>query len=144
MTRLPLILALLASVAGPLAAPALAQTTPPAALDQIQRADGVQVVPERFLRRWDPVTVFFNRDAGPRAGGPEDDPAKFATLSPDQPGAWQWLGPRVLQFRPGEPWEPLRRVTVTSAGHATELVPLLPTPVATSPANQADGIQIPD
>ncbi|OWJ63787.1 alpha-2-macroglobulin [Inquilinus limosus] len=142
MTRLPLILALLASVAAPLAAPAAAQTNtaPPATMDQIQRADGVQVVPEKFLRRWDPVTVFFDHDAGPRDGGAEDDPAKFATLSPDQAGAWQWLGPRVLQFRPAEPWEPLRRVTVTSAGHATTLVPLLPTPVATSPADQPDGI----
>jgi uncharacterized protein YfaS (alpha-2-macroglobulin family) len=140
-SALPLALALLATLAGP----ALAQTAPspaaaPVPLDQLQRADGAQVVPERFLRRWDPITVFFDRDTGPRAGGPEDNPAKFATLSPDQAGAWQWLGPRVLQFRPADPWEPLRRVTVASAGRSTELIPLLPTPVATSPADQPDGI----
>jgi hypothetical protein len=47
----------------------------PAPLDKLQRADGAKVVPERFLRSWDPVTVFFDRDTGPAAGGPEDAPA---------------------------------------------------------------------
>ena len=34
-------------------------------LDLLQRADGAKVVPERFLRSWDPVTLFFDRDRGP-------------------------------------------------------------------------------
>ena len=33
---------------------------------------GTVVVPDRFLRPWDPITVFFDRDLGPAAGGPED------------------------------------------------------------------------
>ena len=136
---LPLVIGLAAALASSIAMPVMAQTTP-IPLDQLQRADGTQVVPDRFLRRWDPITVFFDQDTGPRTAGPEDSPAKYATLSPDQPGAWQWLGPRVLQFRPAEPWEPLRRVTVTSAGRTAELVPLLPAPVATSPTDQPDGI----
>ena len=111
-----------------------------AALDRLQRADGVQVVPERFLRRWDPVTVFLDKDTGPAAGGPEDQPEKYVTLAPAPAGAWQWLGPRVLQFRPAEPWQPLRRIVVTALGHATTLVPLLPAPVETSPADEPDGI----
>ena len=45
----------------------------PAALDRLQRADGVTIVPERFLRRWDPVTVFLDHDAGPAGGGGEED-----------------------------------------------------------------------
>src|SRR5262249_40666390 len=69
----------------------------PGALDLLQRADGAQIVPERFLRRWDPVTVFFNLDTGPAAGGPEDAPEKYVTIAPAQAGSWQWLGPRVLQ-----------------------------------------------
>ena len=111
-----------------------------AVLDRLQRADGVQVVPERFLRRWDPVTVFLDKDTGPAAGGPEDQPEKYVTLAPAPAGAWQWLGPRVLQFRPAEPWQPLRRIVVTALGHATTLVPLLPAPVETSPADEPDGI----
>ena len=118
----------------------MAPTAVPAALDRLQRADGVTIVPERFLRRWDPVTVFLDRDAGPAGGGPEDMPERYALLTPAQPGAWQWLGPRVLQFRPAEPWQPLRRVTVTAFGHAATLVPLLPAPVETSPADEPDGI----
>ncbi|HEV8678532.1 MAG TPA: hypothetical protein VGQ90_04085, partial [Stellaceae bacterium] len=99
--------ALFAAIAAPPPASLAASTTP--ALDRLQRADGVQIVPERFLRRWDPVTVFFDRDIGPAGGGPEDQPQTYATIAPAPAGAWQWLGPRVLQFRPAEPWQPLRR-----------------------------------
>ncbi|MBE9607071.1 alpha-2-macroglobulin [Acetobacteraceae bacterium H6797] len=125
------------------ASPVLAQTaTPPAAppvLDQAQRADGATVIPDRFLRRWDPVTVLFDRDQGPAKGGPEDEPERLVTMSPAIPGAWNWLGPRALQFRPTEPWNPLRRVTFTVDGKRTELVPLLPAPVRTSPGPDDEG-----
>ncbi|HEV8678267.1 MAG TPA: alpha-2-macroglobulin family protein, partial [Stellaceae bacterium] len=130
--------ALFAAIAAPPPATPASATAPP--LDRLQRADGVQIVPERFLRRWDPVTVFLDRDAGPAGGGPEDQPQTYATIAPAPAGAWQWLGPRVLQFRPAEPWQPLRRVTVTAFGRTTVLVPLLPSPVETSPADEPDGI----
>ncbi len=127
-----------------LAAPAAAQVPPQ--LDRLHRADGVQVVPDRFLRRWDPVTILFDTDAGPAHGGPEDAPERLATLSPARPGAWTWLGPRTLQFRPAEPWEPLLRERVVLAGpdggagaRATTLVPLLPVPTATGPADPDAG-----
>ncbi len=117
--------------------PAIAQVPP--VLDRLQRADGTQVLPDRFLSRWDPVTVLFDHDAGPPGGGPEDAPEHLVTLSPAKPGAWTWLGPRTLQFRPAEPWEPLRRETVTLDGKPTTLVPLLTPPVATGPADPANG-----
>ncbi|HET6235586.1 MAG TPA: alpha-2-macroglobulin family protein [Acetobacteraceae bacterium] len=109
-------------------------------LDQVQRADGVLVVPDHFLRRWDPLTVFFPADTGPAQTGPEDHPERVVTLSPTQPGAWRWLGPRVLQFRPTEPWTPLRRVTIAAGNRATTLVPLLPEPVQTAPQDQPEGL----
>src|ERR1043166_6424417 len=62
-----------------------------ATLDRVQRADGAQIVPERFLRRWDPITIFLDRDAGPAAGGPEDQAEKYATIAPAPAGSWQWL-----------------------------------------------------
>ncbi len=111
--------------------------------DHAKRADGARVIPDRFLRDWDPITIFYPADIGPGKGGPEDTPTRFATLQPAKPGAWTWLGPRVLQFRPAEAWEPLRREIVTIAGHATELVPLLPVPVAAGPADD-DTSGIPD
>src|SRR5262245_38720968 len=75
-------------------------------------AQGTVIVPDHFLRTWDPVTVFFDRDAGPAAGGPEDQPARFASITPAQPGAWTWVNGRTLQFQPADPWPPLSRVQV--------------------------------
>ncbi len=129
MMRLLFVLAML------LAGPAMAETP----LDRLQRADGAQVVPDRFLRRWDPVTILFDSDTGPAAGGPEDAPDRLVTLDPPQPGAWQWLGARTLQFRPAEPWRPLAPVIVTRGAATTRLIPLLPTPVATGPSDVSSG-----
>ncbi len=113
---------------------------PPAPLDQLKRADGALVVPDRFLRAWDPLTVFFDHDAGPAGGAPEDAPEKFLTLAPAHPGAWTWLDARTLQFRPAEPWTPLLRETVTMGTRSATLVPLLPLPVASAPSDDPAGI----
>jgi uncharacterized protein YfaS (alpha-2-macroglobulin family) len=119
-----------------------AAASPPAppALDRAMRADGTRVIPDRFLRAWDPLTVFFPADAGPKAGGPEDTPQRWVTLDPPTPGAWQWLSARVLQFRPADPWQALRRVHVSVGGTAAILVPLLPVPTQTGAADDASGI----
>ena len=119
--------------------PSLAFAQVPPQLDHLQRADGTRVVPDHFLRSWDPVTLLFPSATGPAAGGPEDHPERFATLSPAKDGAWTWLTPTTLQFRPTEPWQPLRRETVTLGGAATTLVPLLPVPSATGPAADDSG-----
>ena len=119
--------------------PSLALAQVPPQLDHLQRADGTRVVPDHFLRSWDPVTLLFPTATGPAAGGPEDHPERFATLSPAKDGAWTWLTPTTLQFRPTEPWQPLRRETVTLGGAATTLVPLLPVPSATGPAADDSG-----
>jgi len=91
------------------------------------------VVPDHFLRRWDPVTVFFPQPAGP-AGGPEDKPERLVRLTPAHPGAWTWLDARTLQFRPAEPWPPLQRFTVTAGGATTTLDTLMSPPSSTQPA----------
>jgi uncharacterized protein YfaS (alpha-2-macroglobulin family) len=110
----------------------------PQVFDQLRRADGARVVPEKFLRSFDPITIFFDRDAGPKAGGPEDAHEKYVKLSPEPAGEWRWIGARALQFRPAEPWKPLERVSVEAAGAATRLVALLPTPSATEPGDGAE------
>ena len=117
-----------------LASPALA------APDRQARADGTRIIPDHFLREWDPVTIFFPTDTGPAEGGPEDQPQRLVTLQPPTEGAWQWLGARVLQFRPAEPWQALRRVRVAVGTQATVLVPLLPVPVASGPADTGAGV----
>ena len=45
----------------PIAAPASSASELPT--DRLARADGARVVPDRFLRAWDPITVFFDTDA---------------------------------------------------------------------------------
>ncbi len=109
-----------------------------APLDRLQRADGAFVVPDRFLRGWDPLTVFYDHDAGPAKGGPEDAPS--VSITPAQPGAWTWLDARTLQFRPAEPWVPLRREMVTLGDRHATLLPLLPLPVGSAPADDPAGI----
>ena len=123
-----------------LMAGARAEGTAALQLDKLQRADGAKIVPERFLRSWDPVTIFFDRDAGPASGGPEDEPERFVTLKPATPGAWQWLGARALHFRPADAWKPLQRVEFTAEGQATRLIALLPAPTAVSPSDRAEGV----
>ncbi len=129
---------------GLLAWPVASEAQVPPQLDRLQRADGARVVPDHFLRRWDPVTVLFPTATGPAAGGAEDHPERFATLVPAKPGAWTWLTPTTLQFRPTEPWQPLRRETISVGGAATTLVPLLPVPTSTGPASDGSGNGTPD
>ncbi len=125
------------------AQPAAAVAAPAAAefpTDKLLRADGARVVPDRFLRAWDPVTVFFDADTGPSAGGAEDNPERFVTMSPKTAGEWRWIGARALQFRPADPWKALQRVEVKTKDARAKLVALLPAPESTSPAEGADPV----
>jgi uncharacterized protein YfaS (alpha-2-macroglobulin family) len=112
---------------------------------QPKRRPGTVVVPDRFLRRWDPVTVFFKED--PRGGqpgqpgqpgkpGPEDHPERFVQMAPAHPGAWSWVDARTLQFKPAEPWPPLQRFgfKLGTAGATTTLDTLISPPGKTLPA----------
>ena len=98
------------------------------------------VVPDQFLRRWDPVTVFFD-DRQVDKPGPADVPDRYARLSPAHPGAWQWLDRRTLQFRPAEPWPALQRFTVRADGRETPLATLMTPPRRTVPRDGADGLE---
>jgi hypothetical protein len=135
-------LACLAGVclAGP--GPALADPPLPAqvALVRPAGASGTVIVPDRFLRRWDPLTVFFGADLGPAKPGPEDHPERYVSLSPAHPGAFQWLDARTLQFRPAEPWPSLVRFTLRAGEVWATLATLMEPPVQTIPANSETGL----
>ena len=103
-------------------------------------ATGTVVIPDRFLRRWDPVTVFFDKDTGPARPGPEDSPERFVQLAPSHPGEFRWLDARTLQFRPAEPWPSLARLTLTVGARATTLATLMAAPVETVPRDGVDGL----
>ena len=102
---------------------------------------GVVVVPDRFLRSWDPVTIFFDREVGGHPGQGEPRAERWVTLTPPHPGAFTWLDARTLQFRPADPWSPLARFTWTVEGGRTSLATLMSPPVETVPAANASGLE---
>jgi alpha-2-macroglobulin len=103
-------------------------------------ATGVTIIPDHFLRRWDPVTTFFTSDVGPAKGGPEDEPQRLVNMNPKHPGAFTWLDARTLQFRPSEPWPSLARFQWKAEEATATLTTLMATPIETLPANDSDGI----
>lgn len=136
LTRVILILFFLAV---PLAAGA---ETPQSAVNYRPNAAAeTTIIPDRFLRRWDPVTIFFSRNAGPVAPGSEDHPDKFVSVDTEQPGAYRWLDSRTLQFQPSAPWPSLSRFTWTVDGKSKTLVTLMEPPVSTIPAGESEGLE---
>ncbi|MFT7519281.1 MAG: hypothetical protein ACI9MC_001421, partial [Kiritimatiellia bacterium] len=101
---------------------------------------GTVVVPDRFLRSWDPVTIFFATSKGPSAGGPEDHPERFGRSLPDHPGAWTWIDSKTLQFRPAEPWPPLKTWRWQLGGRDAVMSTLMEPPQHTIPRAGATGL----
>lgn len=114
-----------------LGAAALARDALYDALWQRPPTGGTVVVPDTWLRRWDPITVFFPTARG--TAGPEDRPERFLRLTPDHPGAYTWLDARTLQFRPADPWPALGRFDVTAGDATASLATLLAPPTGSSP-----------
>ena len=81
--------------------------------------EGVTVVPEIFLRSYDPVTVFFPEESGPSTGAPADDPGELLQIEPDHPGEYRWLDAKTLQFLPTVRWPALQRFTLSVNGWRT-------------------------
>ncbi len=124
------------------AAPALALAQDAGSDQVVRQPAGTVIVPNQFLRRWDPVTVFFDHDLGKPAGTAEDAPARFVTMNPQQPGAWTWLNARTLQFRPAIPWPPLSQFNWQVQGSQPLLLSRLLDPtVSTDPANGTVGLE---
>ena len=109
-------------------------------VDNTLKPEGSMLVPDTFLRSWDPVTVFFDSSQGRQAGSPEDHPQKFIQLEPDHPGAFTWLDKKTLQFRPAEPWPPLAKYRWTVSGKSTALNTLMSAPISSQPAHNQTGM----
>lgn len=101
---------------------------------------GAAVIPEKFLRRWDPVTFFFDEAAGPAQGGAEHKAGRFVTMTPAHPGVFTWLNARTLQFRPAEPWPALSRFSFKFKQKNFDLVTLMEVPTQSIPADREEGL----
>jgi hypothetical protein len=112
--------------------PAAAQDYRPA--DESQRPEGgsVRILPEQFLRGFDPVTVYFSDNEGP-GKRPADDGAKLLKITPAWPGQYFWADRKTLQFRPAEPWPPLQRFAFEARGTRRVLATMMSAPSAMSP-----------
>ncbi len=97
--------------------------------------EGVTVVPEIFLRGYDPVTVFLPETVAQNAGEPADNPGELLEIVPEHPGEYRWLDGKTLQFLPTVRWPPLRRFTLTTSGVTHTLVTLMAAPTDISPAS---------
>ncbi len=108
--------------------------------DQGQRPANTSVLPEQFLRGFDPISVYFGSDqVGANANA--DDGAKRLKISPDWPGAWVWVDRRTLQFRPAEPWPALARFSIEAGGTRKILTTMMSAPSAMSPSNGSEGLR---
>ena len=101
---------------------------------------GVSVIPDKFLRRWDPVTFFFDSASGPAKGGPEHKPENFVSLKPSHPGVYTWLDAKTLQFRPAEAWPALSRFSFKVKNQTYDVVTLMEVPTQTIPADREEGL----
>jgi uncharacterized protein YfaS (alpha-2-macroglobulin family) len=120
-----------------LAAPALAQYRP---ADQGQRPASGGILPEQFLRGFDPITVYFGSDqVGERANA--DDGSTRMKISPDWPGAYVWVDKRTLQFRPAEPWPALARFSIDASGSRRVLTTMMSAPSAMAPSPGTEGLR---
>ena len=112
--------------------PAAAQGYRPA--DESQRPEGgsSRILPEQFLRGFDPVTVYFPDNEGP-GKRPADDGAKLLKITPSWPGQYFWADKKTLQFRPAEPWPPLQRFAFEVRGARKVLATMMSAPSAMAP-----------
>jgi hypothetical protein len=112
----------------------------PLAAGTLAQPGGSPVIPDKFLRRWDPVTFFFDAAGGPAQGGPEHHAERFVSMSPAHPGVYTWLDARTLQFRPAEPWPALSRFTFKTKQTTVSLITLMEAPTRTIPADREEGL----
>ncbi|MBI2840119.1 MAG: hypothetical protein HYX75_17525 [Acidobacteria bacterium] len=124
ITALPLLLAALAGAATPV------NPTP----------GKLTIIPETFVRGYDPVTVFFAGATGPGTDVPEDHPEKYVKVSPSHPGEFRWIDPSTLIFKPAVPWPPLMRFRWTAGSTTRTLTTMMIQPVAITPSDGTTGL----
>ncbi len=136
MKRATLLAALL------LAPLAIAEPPPyqPADLGQKPTGGGVRMLPDQFLRGYDPVTVYFPDDQVPAKANADDGPKRLKIV-PEWPGGYSWVDRRTLQFRPAEPWPALARFQFQAQGQQKVLTTMMSAPVSMVPSPGSEGLK---
>ncbi|MFW5848824.1 MAG: alpha-2-macroglobulin family protein [Spirochaetota bacterium] len=100
-----------------------------------------RIVPDEFLRSWDPVTLIFDSNVGPAQGGSADEPGSLFRIEPDHAGEYRWVDARTLQFLPADPWPPLATISVTSGDSEFALQTLMAPPTSVVPYDRASNLE---
>ena len=107
---------------------------------QFSSKGGVQILPDRFLREYDPVTFFFGSTMKEGADGPEDKPEKWVSIRPEHPGEYIWIDGKTLEFRPTIPWPPISTFTIKAGREKQQLKTLLSPPRTISPSHSSSDL----
>ena len=102
--------------------------------DEGQKPALARLLPEQFLRGFDPVTVYFSTPQGGKKG-PADEGDKKLKITPPWPGAYVWLDGSTLQFRPAEPWPELAEFQFVAEGRKHVLRTMSSPPLRMSPSD---------
>ncbi len=106
-----------------------------------QTAVKSNIVPDSYLRGYDPVSVFYDRAVGPASGGPADGPGEYLSVVPPVPGEYRWLDARTVQFLPAVPWPALREFTVKARDRSVTLTTMMVPPSAVTPSPGSTGLE---
>lgn len=102
-----------------------------------------QVLPQSYLRRFDPITVIFNKAIGPKTSQIAKNGQDLLRIRPFRPGVYRWLDSKTLEFRPSASWPAYARVMITldkakipgmTQSYSVTRRTLLPGPVMVTPA----------
>lgn len=96
---------------------------------------GITIVPDRFLREYDPVTFFFQRGRAKDNMKVEEFASKHISIEPSHAGEFVWIDNKTLEFRPVVPWPPIETFLITCDGTEKKLFTLLSPPSSISPSN---------
>ncbi len=99
------------------------------------------IVPDRFVRGYDPVTVLFDGPAGPASGGLVAGPSSFLSIDPAVDGEYRWIDARTIRFLPSEPWPPLKTFAVRSAGRTFALSSMIAPPLSVTPSASSTNLE---
>jgi len=105
------------------------------------RESVVTILPNAYLREYDPITVIFSRDVVHGPVGPVKPPDELLSITPAHSGEFIKVDSRTLEFRPAVPWEPICQYRVVSQKSVRELVTFLPIPRSVAPAHGSTGLE---
>lgn len=100
----------------------------------------VSILPDRFLREYDPVTFFFNKERSKEEETVEEFAKQNIKLTPKHPGEFIWIDNKTLEFRPVIPWPPIENFDISYKNSNKRLVTLLTPPTYIKPSNRSSDL----